>query len=81
MRRAVAHSRTYLSDCLTPVRVYSRLAARSPVGFLLESVTGGERVSRFNVYRWARDLISWTARASTARHQTNGAAPEPAVVG
>ncbi len=48
MRRAIAHVRTYLSDCLTPVRVYSRLAARSPVGFLLESVTGGEQVSRFS---------------------------------
>jgi anthranilate synthase component 1 len=48
LRRAIAHTRTYLSDCLTPVRVYSRLATRSPVGFLLESVTGGEQVSRFS---------------------------------
>jgi len=29
-----------------------------------------ERVARFNVYRWARDLIGWTARASRSR-------PEP----
>jgi anthranilate synthase component 1 len=48
LRRAIAHTRTYLSDCLTPVRVYSRLAERSPIGFLLESVTGGERVSRYS---------------------------------
>jgi trehalose 6-phosphate synthase len=41
-----------------------------------------EHVTRFNVYRWARDLIGWTARASGTRQQAaNGAAAETAAVG
>jgi trehalose 6-phosphate synthase len=32
-----------------------------------------ERVARFNVYRWARDLIGWTARASGPRVDLEGA--------
>lgn len=47
-RRAVPHIREFLADSLTPVAVYRRLAALSPHRFLLESVTGGERVSRFS---------------------------------
>ncbi len=47
-RRAVPHIREFLADNLTPVGVYRRLAATSPCHFLLESVTGGERVSRFS---------------------------------
>jgi anthranilate synthase component 1 len=40
--------RTFLADALTPLGAYRRLAALSPVRFLLESVTGGERVSRYS---------------------------------
>ncbi|MCP3960268.1 MAG: anthranilate synthase component I [bacterium] len=47
-RRAVVHVREFLADSLTPLAVYRRLADISPVRFLLESVTGGEQVSRFS---------------------------------
>lgn len=47
-RRAVVHSREFLADSLTPLAVYRRLAELSPVRFLLESVTGGEQVSRYS---------------------------------
>ncbi|MFL6198734.1 MAG: anthranilate synthase component I [Thermoanaerobaculia bacterium] len=47
-RRAVPHIREFLADSLTPLGVYRRLAELSPHRFLLESVTGGERVSRFS---------------------------------
>ncbi len=47
-RRAVPHIREFLADSLTPLGVYRRLARVSPVRFLLESVAGGERVSRFS---------------------------------
>ena len=47
-RRAVSHTREVLADTLTPVAVYRRLAELSPTRFLLESVTGGEQVSRFS---------------------------------
>lgn len=47
-RRAVAHVREFLADSLTPIAVYRRLEELSPVRFLLESVTGGEQVSRFS---------------------------------
>lgn len=47
-RRAVPHIREFLADTLTPLGVYQRLAKLSPVRFLFESVTGGERVSRFS---------------------------------
>jgi anthranilate synthase component 1 len=47
-RRAVPHTREFLADTLTPLGVYRRLAELSPHRFLLESVTGGERVSRFS---------------------------------
>ncbi len=47
-RRAVPHVREYLADSLTPLEVYRRLSALSPVRFLFESVTGGEQVSRFS---------------------------------
>ncbi len=46
--RVVPHVRELLADTLTPLAVYRRLAALSPVRFLLESVTGGERVSRYS---------------------------------
>ena len=47
-KRAVPHTREFLADSLTPLGVYRRLAEVSPYRFLLESVTGGERVSRFS---------------------------------
>ncbi|HEX4965069.1 MAG TPA: anthranilate synthase component I [Thermoanaerobaculia bacterium] len=47
-RRAVPHVREFLADSLTPLAVYRRLSSLSPYRFLLESVTGGERVSRFS---------------------------------
>ena len=46
--RAVPHLREFLADSVTPLAVYRRLAASSPIRFLLESVTGGEQVSRFS---------------------------------
>jgi anthranilate synthase component 1 len=47
-RRVRPHRRAFLADTLTPLGAYRRLAALSPVRFLLESVTGGERVSRWS---------------------------------
>ena len=47
-RRAVVHVREFLADSLTPLAVYRRLEELSPIRFLLESVTGGEQVSRFS---------------------------------
>ncbi len=47
-RRAVPHIREFLADSLTPLGVYRRLASISPARFLLESVAGGESVSRFS---------------------------------
>ena len=47
-RRAVPHIRELLADSLTPLGVYRRLAKISPHRFLLESVSGGENVSRFS---------------------------------
>jgi anthranilate synthase component 1 len=47
-RRCLAREREFLADTLTPLAVYQRLAATSPCRFLLESVTGGEQVSRFS---------------------------------
>ncbi|HEX2163170.1 MAG TPA: chorismate-binding protein [Thermoanaerobaculia bacterium] len=49
-RRAVPHVRELLADALTPLAAYRRLAAISPVRFLLESVTGGEQVSRYSFH-------------------------------
>lgn len=47
-RRAVVHVREFLADSLTPLGVYRRLEKLSKVRFLLESVSGGEQVSRFS---------------------------------
>ncbi|MEO8504073.1 MAG: anthranilate synthase component I family protein [Acidobacteriota bacterium] len=47
-RHAIAHVREFLGDSVTPLALYRRLAELSPVRFLLESVTGGEQVSRFS---------------------------------
>ncbi len=47
-RRAVVHVREFLADSLTPLAVYRRLEEVSKVRFLLESVSGGEQVSRYS---------------------------------
>ena len=46
--RAIPHHREFLADTLTPLAVYRRLCDHSKVRFLLESVTGGEQVSRYS---------------------------------
>lgn len=46
--KAAIHVREFLADSLTPLAVYRRLAKLSKVRFLLESVSGGEQVSRFS---------------------------------
>ena len=46
--RAVPWTREFLADTLTPLAAYRRLRETSPYAFLLESVTGGEQVSRFS---------------------------------
>jgi anthranilate synthase component 1 len=48
VRRAVPRAREFLADSLTPLGVYRRLGELSPFRFLLESVTGGEHVSRYS---------------------------------
>ncbi len=47
-RRAVVHVREFLADSLTPLAVFRRLQTLRSPRFLLESVTGGEQVSRFS---------------------------------
>lgn len=41
--------REVLADLLTPLGAYWRLAHDEPVSFLLESVTGGEQISRYSL--------------------------------
>ena len=50
---AIAHTREFLADTSTPLGVYSKLAAEADGDgearrFLLESITGGEHVSRYS---------------------------------
>ena len=50
---AIAHTREFLADTSTPLGVYSKLAAHARGDgrarrFLLESITGGEHVSRYS---------------------------------
>jgi len=42
------HMREFLADSLTPLEVYRRLSSLSPTRFMLESVTGGEVISRYS---------------------------------
>ncbi len=78
-RRAVVHVREFLADTLTPLAVYRRLEPLSPVRFLLESVTGGEQVSRFSflgvkpreIYRLYED------RLEVQKGKTRQAVPGP----
>ncbi|MEO8276638.1 MAG: chorismate-binding protein [Thermoanaerobaculia bacterium] len=48
MKAVRPHLRELLAETVTPLAVYQRLKALSPVRFLFESVTGGERVARFS---------------------------------
>ena len=48
MKRVTPHLRELLAETVTPLAVYQRLKALSPVRFLFESVTGGEQVARFS---------------------------------
>ena len=74
-RRATAHVRRFLADTVTPLAVYRRLAALSPVRFLFESVTGGEQVSRFSflgaapreLYRLYEDRLEVEPRRGASR--------------
>ncbi len=74
-RRAVVHVREFLADSLTPIAVYRRLKKISPVCFLLESVTGGEQVSRFSflgarpseLYRLYADRLEVEPRRGKSR--------------
>ncbi|MGE0638934.1 MAG: anthranilate synthase component I family protein [Thermoanaerobaculia bacterium] len=47
-RKVVPHLRELLAETVTPLAVYQRLLALSPVRFLFESVTGGEQVARWS---------------------------------
>ncbi len=77
-RRAVVHVREFLADSLTPLAVYRRLEKLSPVRFLLESVTGGEQVSRFSflgarpseLYRLYEDRLE--VERDGQRHDSEG---------
>src|SRR5262245_20123280 len=44
----VAVQRELLADMLTPVSAYARLCPPGQLGFLLESVEGGERLARYS---------------------------------
>src|SRR6185295_14005261 len=74
-RHAVPHVREFLADSLTPLAVYRRLAKVSPHRFLFESVSGGERVSRFSflgaapreIYRLYSDRLEVERRGKTER--------------
>ena len=65
VRRATPHLQHFLAGDLTPLALYRRLRATSPTRFLLESVSGGEQVSRFSIlaaqpveiYRLYRDRL------------------------
>jgi len=48
LRQVIPHLRELLAETVTPLAVYQRLQALSPVRFLFESVTGGEQVARFS---------------------------------
>jgi anthranilate synthase component 1 len=54
-----------MADMETPVSVYAKLRARGPA-FLLESVTGGERISRYSFVgaRPKQIITAWTDHAT-----------------
>ena len=78
-RRARPRCRELLADTLTPLAAYRRLAPRSPVRFLFESVTGGERVSRYSFLgAGARELLRlYPDRLERERGYAREALPGP----
>jgi len=58
-QRAVAHVREFLADTMTPLGVFRRLQRLSDFRFLLESVTGGEQVSRFSFAGAGPSEVLW----------------------
>ena len=48
VRKATPHRREFLADSLTPLAAYRRMRSLSGHRFLLESISGGEQVSRFS---------------------------------
>jgi anthranilate synthase component 1 len=78
-RRAVPHLREFLADSLTPLAVYRRLARTSPTRFLLESVTGGEQVSRFSFLGAGPQALYrlWPDRLEVERCGSREALPGP----
>ncbi len=83
--RVRAHHREFLADQLTPVGVYRRLASRSPLRFLFESVTGGEQVSRYSflgarpreIYRLFEDRLEVERQGGATEVLGRGNAGEP----
>ena len=73
-RAVVPHRRAFLADALTPLGAYRRLAALSPLRFLLESVTGGEHVSRYSFLGAAPSelLLVHADRVESARPAADG---------
>jgi anthranilate synthase component I len=80
-RVAVPHTREFLADSLTPLAVYRRLRAAGSRGaidglgalpgrhsFLLESISGGEQVSRFSFIGAAPSMMArlWPDRLEIA---------------
>jgi len=47
-RQARPHQREFFAQDLTPLAIFRRLKERSPHAFLLESVIGGDQVSRYS---------------------------------
>jgi anthranilate synthase component 1 len=77
-RVAIPHTREFLADSLTPLAVYRRLRAAGPrahltapplsASFLLESISGGEQVSRFSFIGTAPSVVArlWPDRLEIA---------------
>jgi anthranilate synthase component 1 len=81
-RTAVPHTRELLADSLTPLAVYRRLRAADPWSFLLESISGGEQVSRFSFIGSAPSVVArlWPDRLEIQdRGGTRSASAAPLV--
>ncbi len=69
------HVREFLADSLTPLAVYRRLAALSPIRFLFESVSAAESISRYSflgaapwgVYRLFSDRLELKREGRTVQ--------------
>jgi anthranilate synthase component 1 len=79
-RSAVPHTREFLADSLTPLAVYRRLRGAGAWSFLLESISGGEQVSRFSFIGSAPSVVArlWPDRLEIEdRGGTRAAAAPP----